>query len=83
VQDLEREGLVLRRPDPRDRRRGSIRLSPKGRRLFEEIHERNHALERLLTSVLGAEEMAAAAAVLARLRTFVAGLRLDPPGVEP
>jgi DNA-binding MarR family transcriptional regulator len=83
VQELEREGLVHRRPDPRDRRRGSLRLSPRGRRLFEEIHERNHALERSLSSVLTAEEMAGAAAVLGRLRTFVAGLRLDSRGVDP
>jgi DNA-binding MarR family transcriptional regulator len=75
VQELERERLVRRRADTRDGRRSHVRLSPKGRRLFEEIHERTHELERSLSSVLGAEEMRGAAVVLTKLRTFVEGLR--------
>jgi DNA-binding MarR family transcriptional regulator len=71
VQELEAEQLVRRRADPRDGRRSYIRLSPKGRRKFEEIHERSHDLERSLSSALGAEAMAAAATTLADLRTFI------------
>jgi DNA-binding MarR family transcriptional regulator len=74
VQELEHERLVYRRADPKDRRRGYIKLLPKGRKLLGEIHERNHALERSLSSVLTAEEMASAAGVLTKLRTFVEGL---------
>jgi DNA-binding MarR family transcriptional regulator len=74
VQELERERLVRRRADPKDRRRSYVRLSAKGRRLFTEIHERNHELERALSSVLTAEEMASAAMVLTKLRTFIEGL---------
>jgi DNA-binding MarR family transcriptional regulator len=75
VQELEHEGLVRRRADPRDGRRNYVRLTPKGQRLFEKVHERSHELERLLSSVLGAEEMHSAALVLTKLRTFVEGLR--------
>ena len=75
VQELERERLIRRRPDSRDGRRSYVRLSPKGRKLFEKIHERTHELERTLSSVLGAEEMRGAAIVLTKLRTFVEGRR--------
>jgi DNA-binding MarR family transcriptional regulator len=33
--ELEREGLVLREPDPQDRRSSRVRLTPKGRKAFE------------------------------------------------
>jgi DNA-binding MarR family transcriptional regulator len=73
VQDLEAEGLVLRRADPRDGRRSRVRLSPKGRKQFERIHERTHELEQALAGVLGADEMRRAAVVLTKLRAFVEG----------
>jgi len=74
VQELEAEHLVKRRADVKDRRRSYITLSSKGRKRFAEVHERSHDFERSLSSVLGAEEMANAAAVLAQLRAFVDGL---------
>ncbi len=73
VQELEREGLVRRRPDRRDGRRSYVGLTPKGRRVFVEIHARTHELERALAAVLGEEEMRSAAAVLGRLRALVEG----------
>ena len=75
MQELERERLVRRRADPNDRRRSYLSLSPKGRRLFEVIHGRNHELERSLSLVLGAEEMRTATMVLTKLQSFVGGLR--------
>ncbi|MFH0901379.1 MAG: hypothetical protein V2A73_12195, partial [Pseudomonadota bacterium] len=57
VQDLEGEGLIRRHADRRDGRRSYVSLSPKGRKLFEKIHERTHELERSLSSVLGAEDI--------------------------
>lgn len=79
VQELERERLVRRRPDPNDGRRSCVALSPKGRRLAVEIHERVHGLERELSSLLGASEMTSAAGTLARLRAHLEGLRLNEP----
>ncbi len=75
VQELEADHLVRRRADARDGRRSYVTLSPTGRKLFEEIHDRNHELERSLSSALGAEEMAAAATTLANLRGFLERLR--------
>ena len=77
VQELERARLVARRADPRDGRRSYVRLSPKGRALFGKIHERNHELERALSSVLGKREQAVAVAVLGKLRGFLEGLGRD------
>ncbi|MDY0002784.1 MAG: MarR family transcriptional regulator [Polyangia bacterium] len=71
VQELERERLITRRADSRDGRRSYVRLSAKGRKLFEEIHERTHELERSLSVVIGDGEMRGAAMVLSKLRTFV------------
>ncbi len=75
VQEMEREGLIRRHADSKDGRRSYVGLSPKGKRLFEEIHARTHELEQSLSSVLGAEEMRSAALVLAKLRTFVESRR--------
>lgn len=75
IQELEAERLVKRRADVKDGRRSYVRLSPKGRRQFEEIHERSHELERALSLALGAEAMAAAAKTLANLRIFIERLR--------
>jgi len=71
VQELEREGLIRRRADQKDKRRRHVSLSPRGRRRFAAIHARTHELERSLSSVLGDEEMRRAATVLTKLRTFV------------
>ncbi len=81
VQELEREGLILRRADQRDGRRSYVSLSAKGRRVCEAIHERTHELEGALAAAIGAEELRAAAAVLTKLRAFVEGRR--PQGSGP
>jgi DNA-binding MarR family transcriptional regulator len=75
VQEMESEGLVRRRADPRDKRRHYLTVSPKGLRLFGQIHDRTHALERRLSAVITAEEMTAATQTLAKLRAFLEGLR--------
>ncbi len=75
VQEMEADGLVRRRADPRAGRRSHVELSPKGRKTFVEIHDRTHELERALAQVVSSEEMSAAAAVLGKLRVFLEGLR--------
>ena len=71
VKELEKNGLIRRRADPRDARRSYIRLSPKGERLFQDAHDRAHRLEWSIASAVGAEEMTHAAQVLVKLRTFM------------
>lgn len=74
VKDLEREQLVSRRSDPKDARRSYVSLSPKGKRLFAEIHERSHELERSLSATLGTKEVQRATTVLTKLCAFMGGL---------
>ena len=74
AQEMERDGLVRRRADARDGRRHYLSLSAKGEKLFRELHDRSHALERELVARIGGEDMKAAAAVLAKLREFVGSL---------
>lgn len=71
VQEMERAGLVQRRPDPRDHRRQGLQLSRKGRQTFLRLHRRSHDLERSLQSRLSAEEVQTAVKVLATLRTVL------------
>lgn len=69
VSGLERQGLVARKADPGDKRRVSLRLTPKGRRLFEQVHERAHAFERTLAQGSSDADIAAAVSVLDRVRS--------------
>jgi DNA-binding MarR family transcriptional regulator len=49
IQQLEREGLVERHPDPADRRASRIQLTPSGKKMIERIEKaRRSWLERLL-----------------------------------
>lgn len=75
VQDMEAEKLLKRRQDSRDKRRCYITLTTKGRKRFEEVHERAHELERSLASELGAKEMTTAANTLSNLRALLEKLR--------
>jgi DNA-binding MarR family transcriptional regulator len=71
VQELERDVIIRRRADSKDKRRSYVSLSPKGRRIFGQIHGRTHELECSLASVLGEDEMRRAAMLLTKLRTLV------------
>jgi DNA-binding MarR family transcriptional regulator len=71
VKELENEGFILRRTDPKDKRRVYVRLSPKGLKAFQRIHERNHELERGLAAVIPLDQMEIASEVLAKLRNFI------------
>jgi DNA-binding MarR family transcriptional regulator len=49
IQQLEREGLVIRHPDPDDRRATRLSLSPSGRKTIERVRKARRAwLEGLL-----------------------------------
>lgn len=71
VQEMEDEHFVVRRDDPKDGRRSYISLTPKGVKLFEQLHQRSHAFERALTAFIDADEIATATRVLAKLREFM------------
>lgn len=71
IQEMEKGGLIRRRPDVRDKRRYNLRLSAKGRKTFEDIHNRSHRLERALSEVVTETEAATAARILERVREFI------------
>ncbi len=75
IKEMEGEHLILRRVDAHDKRRNYIKLSAKGLKVFETVHNRGHQLERLLSTSICPEEMAAAVDVLSRLRSVIEGLR--------
>ena len=63
VEKLERNGYVLRIPDPEDSRGVLVRLTDKGRALEPAFEAISNGLQRLITDRLSEEE----AALLARL----------------
>jgi DNA-binding MarR family transcriptional regulator len=70
IRDMDELGLIARAPDERDGRRCNVKLTAKGRKLFEQIHERQHELEKYFASgELTLEEIQTAAKVLIRLRS--------------
>jgi DNA-binding MarR family transcriptional regulator len=71
IQEMERDGLIRRRADPKDGRRSYVRLSAKGLRTFEDLHDRSHELERALSSVISRGDVDAAVKVLSKLRSFL------------
>lgn len=71
VKEMERDDLVERRADSRDKRRSYVRLSEKGRQLFALVHDRAHEFEKTVCGSAGAEEIATAVSVLARVRAAI------------
>jgi DNA-binding MarR family transcriptional regulator len=70
IKEMERLGLVARAPDQRDARRQQVKLSAKGRKLFEQIHQMQHEFEKsFVSSELIPEEVETAASVLSKLRS--------------
>jgi DNA-binding MarR family transcriptional regulator len=67
LERLEREGLIERSLDPSDRRGIVVRLTEKGRNLFERIAAAHLANERELLGPLSREEQEALAALLRKL----------------
>ncbi len=68
---MVRRGLVARQADPADRRRIILRLTGRGRRLFQQVHERVHQLETALEQKVGQAEIDAATGVLLVVRTTI------------
>ena len=50
IKEMEGLGLVTRMSDARDGRRCHVKLTAKGRKLFEQIHERQHEFEKYFAS---------------------------------
>jgi DNA-binding MarR family transcriptional regulator len=82
VQELERDGLLVRRGDERDGRRTWVRLTRRGMATFERLHERAHAIEEALMEGVTAEDLAVAARVLVAVREKLGSRRRSGPREE-
>jgi DNA-binding MarR family transcriptional regulator len=77
LDDLERAGLIERRPDPADRRARRIAATPRGRELLEDLDGRLRAAEdQVLTGLASRADREVFRAMLSRLATQVDAL--DP-----
>src|SRR2546429_7273522 len=75
---LEREGLIERRRDARDRRVTRITVTPAGHRLLEALRKVADAMETEVRSLLTPAEHAVTTRVLGRLHAHMKALRADP-----
>lgn len=67
LDQLERDGLVRREPDPSDRRARIVRITPKGRRRYEAAAADIRAMEEELLASLTAAEREALLSALPKL----------------
>jgi DNA-binding MarR family transcriptional regulator len=81
---LEADGLIRRVPDPEDGRSILVELTPKGRRLVEEVGPGHLENERRLLEPLSESERAALADLLRKLLlAFESKQPVPPPGTGP
>jgi DNA-binding MarR family transcriptional regulator len=66
VQQLERDGMVVRQTDPLDRRASRIRLTPNGRRTIERVRRARRAWLELLLQDWDDHDLSALADLLGR-----------------
>jgi DNA-binding MarR family transcriptional regulator len=67
VQTLQRHGRITIEPDPHNRRRKVLKLTPEGRRLYELMRPQTHAVADYLLSDLSEEELASLDALVSML----------------
>jgi DNA-binding MarR family transcriptional regulator len=72
LDDLERAGLVERRPDPTDRRARRVAITDSGRTLLRELKDRLRQAEDELLGPLDEQERATLRTLLQRLATAIA-----------
>ncbi|MFD8232125.1 MarR family winged helix-turn-helix transcriptional regulator [Streptomyces sp. NPDC059696] len=67
LNDLQTAGLVVREPDPRDRRKNAVSLTPRGARLLERCEKAARAANDELLAPLSADEREQFTAMLLRI----------------
>lgn len=67
VDNLEKQGLVIREADPNDRRVSRIRLTAKGKRLIKRIFPRHAQIAQQVFSVLSKDEIKQLGGLLKKL----------------
>jgi DNA-binding MarR family transcriptional regulator len=64
---LFEQGLIIRGEDPRDRRRLHLELTPKGRKVYQDIVPVGQDIEQRVFSVLSAEELSSFEGMLTKI----------------
>lgn len=72
LEALERKGLARRQPDPRDRRKQNVYLTPKGRRVYPKVVPEVRAVNLRAMRGLDAAERERLKTLLRHLRTNIA-----------
>ncbi|MGD3111306.1 MarR family winged helix-turn-helix transcriptional regulator [Streptomyces sp. YGL11-2] len=67
VNDLQRDGLVTRTPDPKDRRKNAVEISAEGERRLRRTQRLGDTANAELTAALSEEERAQLIALLTRI----------------
>jgi DNA-binding MarR family transcriptional regulator len=68
VKQMEAEGLLQRRADPKDNRFTLVELTPAGQAMVESLIKRGQEFQRLAVRSIDGEQLSAAVAVLAQMR---------------
>lgn len=68
VKQMEAEGLLLRRADPKDNRFTLVVLTPEGKAMVESLIRRGQEFQALAVQDIDGDQLAAAVAVLAQMR---------------
>lgn len=71
IQAFEREGMLVRVNDLRDKRRCRFKLSPKGNASFQKIHKKGHQLESKLFKLFQGNEIKITTTTLRKIRLFL------------
>lgn len=77
VQEMESDGLVVRKSDMKDGRRSRVTLSPKGVDMFRGLHRQAHGIERRLEAMVPGDGIAIAVATLSKLRAILESIEED------
>jgi DNA-binding MarR family transcriptional regulator len=77
---LVKRGLITREPDPEDRRRARLELTPAGREVHDEIEKGAIANEACLRAGLSTDEVKTLERLLRKIDAQVEVLRSGPPG---
>jgi len=79
VDTLERQGLVQREPNPKDRRSINVTLTPEGKRLFEGMVPVGYEISQKALSCLDDDEVVVLKTLLRRVRQHLLDQITNPP----
>lgn len=80
IDTLERDGLVVREPDPSDRRMLSVRLTPKGEHFLQEFLPGHFRIVASVMNTLSEKERRTLVSLLVKIQQHAATLRAEPAG---